>query len=85
MYECIPFTLYLQIWNLLFALTYKLLGMEIERHKAFPGLTEFFAYFTLAFDNAMGGISTPIVNSDIYEAGYGWYMTHLIWFFWFVN
>jgi len=79
-----PFTVFLITWNLFFAMSFRLMGV-VMADSMFPSLIPFFQYFTGAFENSMGAISTPAVSTSAYSANYSWGMIHVVWFIWFAN
>ena len=83
-YDVVPFTVFLITWNLFFAIAFRLMGVALV-DSMFPNLVPFFRYFTLAFENSMGAISTPALSTSDYSADYSWGMIHAVWFIWFAN
>lgn len=85
--DVLPFTVFLLTWNLFFSIAFRLMGVALA-DSMFPHLVPFFRYFTAAFENSMGAISTPGIAIDAnsaYAADYSWGMIHVVWFIWFAN
>jgi len=83
-HDVVPFTVFLITWNLFFSIAFRLMGVETA-DSMLPNLVPFFRYFTAAFENSMGAISTPTLSPAAYSDDYSWGMIHAVWFIWFAN
>jgi len=65
--DMMPFTIYMIMFLIMFALFYKVLGVNISQ-KDYPGMNDFGMFFMDTFENSIGNVYTPDVkiwhNSD---------------------
>ena len=58
MAEVTPLILYLILWILMFALTYKVLGLSVKESD-YPGLSINYIYIMIALENCLGQFNYP--------------------------
>ena len=79
-----PFSCYMCMYLLMFAVFFKVLGVNVKAD-AYPGMNDFGMQFINTFENAIGNVQNPDVNLWINSENPSKSMVTLIYFIWFVN
>ena len=80
-YDIVPFAVYLFIWIIAFTLSYKILGVDIKTTEL-SHLTKggFMSYFFQVWDNSVGNIHYPQIDSKTQQTDERIFYIYSVWF-----